>query len=97
MRLVIDKPKELIGGSSDLTENVRNFVECVKNNDPSKLNAPITEGFASAALCHLGNIATRVDRKLHYDSTKHQIINDAEANQLVKRAYRKGYELPDIG
>ena len=94
---LIGESKKLIGGGSDLKENIRNFIECVKADDPSKLNAPISEGFTSAALCHLGNIATRVGRKLHYDASKHQFINDPEADKLLTREYRTGYKLPKIG
>jgi len=94
---LIGEPKKLIGGGSDLKENVRNFIECVKADDPSNLNAPITDGFISAALCHLGNIATRVGRKLHYDASKHRFINDPEADKLLSREYRAGYELPKVG
>lgn len=93
----IGESKKLIGAGGDLEENARNFIQCVRADDPSKLNAPITEGFISAALCHLGNIATRVGRKLHYDASKHQFINDPEADKLLMREYRAGYELPKIG
>jgi len=62
----------------------------------SVLNAPVTEGAVSSTLCHLGNIATRVGRKLNFDGAKCECAGDDEANQLLTREYRKGYELPDI-
>ncbi len=93
---LIGKEKEKIGGGSDLGGNVRNFIECVKAGDPSGLNAPIAEGAVSATLCHLGNIATRVGRRLHFDAEAMKCVGDAQANGLLKREYRKGYELPEI-
>jgi hypothetical protein len=45
----------------------------------------------------LGNIATRVGRRLHFDAEAMECVGDAEANRLLEREYRKGYELPDIG
>ena len=36
-----------------------NFIDCVKNNTPEKLNAPISQGQYSAAVCHLGNASYR--------------------------------------
>lgn len=84
------------GAGPDLAANVRNFLDCVKTGDPSKLNAPISEGAISAQLCHLGNIATRVNRKLHLDVNTLQCINDDEANALFTREYRKGYELVEV-
>jgi len=84
------------GTGPDLNGNVRNFLDCVKAGDPSKLNAPISEGAFSSQLCHLGNIATRVGRRLQLDAGKMQCINDDEANKLFTREYRKGYELVDV-
>ncbi len=88
--------KRQFGAGPDLNANVRNFLDCVKANDPSKLNAPISEGAISAQLCHLGNIATRVGRKLHVDVEKVQCIGDDEANKLFTREYRNGYELTEV-
>jgi len=91
-----DGDKERIGGGSDLNENVRNFLLSVRADDSSCLNAPAPEAFASATLCHIGNIATRVGRRLHYDSRKHRFEGNSEANKLVTRKYRSGYGLPKI-
>jgi predicted dehydrogenase len=89
--------KEHLGGSSDLGMNVRNFLQCVKNNDPQSLNAPITDGFFSAALSHLGNIVTRVQSQLELVPETYDISNNATANSLLGREYRQGYALPKIG
>jgi predicted dehydrogenase len=71
-----------------------NFIECIKANEPSKLLAPIDEGFASAVLCHIGNIGVRLGgARLQYDSTKHEFVGNGEANKYLSREYRKGYEL----
>ncbi len=92
----IGEPKKRIGGGADFNANVRNFIDCVKAGDPSGLNAPISEGVISAALCHLGNMATRVGRKLVFDTGTYTCVADAEANKLISREYRHGYELPEI-
>ncbi|MCL2623715.1 MAG: Gfo/Idh/MocA family oxidoreductase [Planctomycetaceae bacterium] len=39
--------------------NFGNFIDCVVNNTPEKLNAPIREGHYSASVCHLGNVSYR--------------------------------------
>ena len=83
-------------GGHDLSANMRNFIDCVKDNNPRKLKAPIREGVISAELCHLGNIATRVGRQLEYHPKKRRFVNDKEANKLLSRDYRKGFELPEI-
>ena len=88
---------EKIGGGSDITENMRNFLACVKDNRPDSLNAPLAEGFYSAALCHLGNISTRVQNQLELAWPGCEIVNDAAAQALLGRDYRQGYELPSVG
>ncbi len=93
---LIDQEKKKIGGGSDLGANIRNFLGCIKDNAPSKLNAPATEAFASATLCHLANIGTRVGRKLFYDSNRHRFIGDRDTDRLLTRNYRKGYELTKV-
>jgi predicted dehydrogenase len=47
------------GGSGSENEHFRNFLDAVKANDPSAVNAGALEGHLSSALCHLGNISTR--------------------------------------
>jgi len=44
------------------------------------------------AIC-MGGIAMRVNKKLIWDAGKMQFTNSAEANQLMQRKYRKGWEL----
>lgn len=87
---------EHIGGGADLAANVRNFVDCVRRADPSGLNAPVREGAISAALAHLGNIATRVGRPLEYDPSTQACRRDRAATALVSREYREGYEPPTV-
>jgi len=88
-----EKPEKL-GGGSDLTAHVANFLACVRSDDPSGLNAPITEGEISAGLCHLGNIATRLGRNLQFDPDAISIKDDEEAQSMQTKKYRTGYELP---
>ena len=90
----IGKEPEPLGGEVDLAAHVRNFLDCVRANDPAGLYAPIREGFYSASLSHLGNIATRVKRRLRFDPEAVRVEGDEEANRLLGREYRKGYGLP---
>jgi len=95
--VIIDGNSQKIKGerSPDIKEN---FIDCIKANDPSKLLAPIDEGFASAALCHIGNIGVRLGgARLEYDGKNHRFIGNDEANKYISRKYRKGYELAYTG
>lgn len=93
---LIGKEPVKIGGGADFEENVRNFLEAVRLEDPLHLKAPISEGAPSAILCHLGNIATRVGRRLHLDPNELKVVGDPEAEALLGRDYREGYELPEV-
>jgi predicted dehydrogenase len=44
-------------------------------------------------ICHLSNIAMRLDRELNWDPTKREIIGDDQANSFLARENRKGYEI----
>ncbi|OWK47186.1 Gfo/Idh/MocA family protein [Fimbriiglobus ruber] len=74
--------------------HVRNFLACIKSG---KLpNADIEIGHKSTRLCHLGNIAYRTGRTLKFDAETETITGDADANKLLGREYRKGFELPTV-
>ena len=44
-------------------------------------------------ICHLSNIAMRLDRELKWDPTKREIVGDEQANSFLSRENRKGYEI----
>jgi hypothetical protein len=48
----------------------------------------------SSALPHLGNIAYRVGRPLQFDGKAEKFVNDKEADRLLTREYRRGFEIP---
>lgn len=77
-----------------LGNHIRNFLECIR--DDKTPHADIEEGHKSTRLCHLGNIAYRTGRTLYFDAATETFTDDAAANKLLAREYRKGYELPVI-
>ncbi|MCP4643291.1 MAG: Gfo/Idh/MocA family oxidoreductase, partial [bacterium] len=76
--------------------HMANFIEAVKKDDPSAVNATAEQGHIAAALCHLGNISYRVGRKLRLDPKTEQFQGDEEANALLTRVYREGFEVPKL-
>ncbi len=72
--------------------HLRNFLDCIK--DHKRPNADIEEGHKSTRLCHLGNIAYRVGRVLHFDAETETIRGDDEANRLLGRTYREPFVVP---
>jgi predicted dehydrogenase len=93
------QPKKVEGGRESAQDD---FLRAVRADDPSKLSAPIAIGAVSSNLCHLGNIGTRLGgQRLEYDAARQRITRcggrEAEANALLGRKYRAGYELPYRG
>ncbi len=76
------------GGSE--REHIANFLACIKTGD--RPHADIEEGHKSTLLCHLGNIAHRVNRVLTTSEKDGHIQNDPEAMKLWSREYRPGWE-----
>src|SRR5262245_34813623 len=90
----VENGEELQAKATEIERpHLRNFVECVKSG--KKPNAPIEEGHLSTRLCMLGNIAYRLGRTLKFDHRTESIIGDAEANKMLRREYRKGFEVTE--
>jgi hypothetical protein len=53
-------------------------------------------GHRSATVCHLGNIAIRVGRKIAWDPVKERIVGDSEAAAMLSRPYRSPWVLPSV-
>lgn len=66
----------------------RDFIDAIRSG--RQPNAEIEIGFHSAAVCNLGNVATRVGRTLTLDAEKLEFIGDPEATKLLSRGYRSG-------
>ncbi len=83
-------------GDNDEAAHVQNFVDCIKSR--KRPNADLeTVGHPSSLLCHMGNVASRIGRKLVFDAKTETFINDAEANALRTRPeYRKPWVLPEV-
>jgi predicted dehydrogenase len=72
-----------------------NWVEAVRANDRTLLNAEIRETALSTNMCHIGNIAYRVGHELTFDPAGEHFRDCAEANALLKRSGRPPYTIPD--
>lgn len=72
--------------------HMENFFACVESRKDPVM--PVENGHAVAALCHLGNIARWLGRRLKWDPEKETFPGDEEANQYIDVPKRKGFELP---
>jgi predicted dehydrogenase len=94
-----EKPPEAgSGGDPNVLTSIeyphyQNFVDALRANDASKLNCDIWEGHLSSSLPELANISYRVGRALTFDGKTEKFVGDAEADKLLTREYRKGFEV----
>ena len=77
-------------------DHFANFLQAVRSRDTRSLNADIEEGHLSSAYCHLGNIAYKLGRKLHINASTESFVDDAQADALLTRKYRPGFEVPTV-
>jgi len=69
-----------------------NFFDCIRTRE--KPNADIEIAHRSTTVCYLLNICRDLGRKLTWDPKAEKFVGDGEANRLLSRPRRKGYELP---
>ena len=98
-------PKELVRAPENPGPNKRpetayhieNWIECIKSRKPC--NADIEIGLRATTLCYLVNIVRdvgRVGETLKYDPVAERFTNCDEANKLLVRERRQGFELPNV-
>jgi predicted dehydrogenase len=78
-------------GADGQAKHVQNFLDCIKSR--GKPNADIELLHQSTRLCHLGNIAHRVGKKLAFNASSER-FTDNDANALLTREYSNRFELP---
>jgi predicted dehydrogenase len=82
---------EAVYGGKVSANHTANLIEAMKSR-----KQPISDVWSHnrmLEICHLSNIAMRLDRELKWDPAKREIIGDAEANSFLARENRKGYEI----
>jgi predicted dehydrogenase len=90
----IDLKPETAKGVDGQDAHVRNFLDCVKSRALPTSDIEIAQ--SSTNTCHLGNISYKLGRKLEWDAENEAFKNDPQANELLSRQPRKGYELPEV-
>ena len=74
-------------------DHMGNWIDCIKTR--KRPIADVEIGHRSTTVCHLGNIARWLGRKVKWDPEKEEFIGDAEANKLRDRVRRKPWLLPE--
>ncbi len=79
------------GGEDTTRLHMQNFFEACRSRNYKDLHADVEIGAASAALCHLANIAYRTNRRLEWNDKTRKFVNAPDADKLITRTYRKPY------
>ncbi|MHC4879732.1 MAG: Gfo/Idh/MocA family oxidoreductase [Planctomycetota bacterium] len=81
---------ERAGKLDAIINHMGNFFDCVQAR-----KTPISDvesQHRSVSTCHLGNIAMRVGHRVQWNPETERFVDDAEADKLLKREQRKGFE-----
>jgi predicted dehydrogenase len=82
---------EAVYGGKVSENHTANFIEAMKSR-----KQPISDVWSHnrmLEICHLSNIAMRLNRELKWDPVKREIIGDSQANSFLARENRKGFEI----
>ncbi|MBN1490960.1 MAG: gfo/Idh/MocA family oxidoreductase, partial [Phycisphaerae bacterium] len=66
--------------------------DCMRTRKQPNAHAEIAH--RSTTVCYLVNHCRELGRKLQWDPKAERFVNDDEANKLLSRPRREGYELP---
>jgi predicted dehydrogenase len=72
--------------------HLENWLDCIRSR--TLPNAPVEAGHRTATVCHLANIARELQRPLRWDPEAERFVDDKEADQLLDRPRRRGFDLP---
>ncbi len=72
--------------------HMENWLNCMRTRQRPVADVEI--GHRSISVAHIANITRQLGRRLRWDPEKECFPEDREANSMVDRPRRKGYELP---
>ncbi|MEM0924955.1 MAG: Gfo/Idh/MocA family oxidoreductase [Planctomycetota bacterium] len=87
-RDVSEPPKSI----ADSIGHHAEWIEACRTGSPTTCNFEYSGALTECVL--LGNVAYRTGKELSWDHETMTVSNVPEANQLVRKEYRKGWELP---
>jgi len=82
---------ERAGKLDAIINHMGNFFDCVESR--KQPISDIDSQHRSATTCHLGNLSIRLGRPLKWDASEERFADDAEANTMLQRERRHGFEI----
>ncbi len=87
--------KPLIERSDNgLEKHTLNFIDAIRNNDPSQVNCSIQDGAHVAIVAQMGNVSYRSGNKVLWDSNKGEFTDSKINQQYLTSKYYNDYHLP---
>ncbi len=74
--------------------HLQDWLTCIKTRQRPVADVEI--GHRTATVCHLCSITRDLGRRLKWDPQRERFVDDEQANGLLDRPRRKGWELPTI-
>lgn len=90
--VVSEEPKLNSPDSQNIKELWADFLGAIRTG--AKPVSDIGDVHLSTNMALLGMIALKLGRSLDWDGEKERFVNDAAADKLLRREYRKGWEFP---
>jgi len=79
--------------ASALRRHWKNFLAAIETR--SKPVSDIEQGYITATACILANISCQLGRSLTWDPERGRVVDDDEANRLLRRPYRRPWSHPE--
>src|SRR5262249_18427086 len=74
-----------------LVQHLLHFFRCVRHGE--KPISDVASQHRSTTACHLANISMRLGRQVAWNAEQQRIVNDEEAQAMLRRPQRAGFEL----
>ncbi len=91
-----NKPVEVNEELPEEQSHFQNFFSAVRSRKPEQLPVTVEDAHVACIHCQIGNVAYRIGHTLDFDPSTERFLNSEEANAMMKRDYRKGFEVPKI-
>lgn len=90
--LEVSNPNRTVESSRyHIPDHTRNFLDSIKSRREPV--APVEAGHRSATVCHLGNIAMRLKRRLEWNPTEEVFLGNEEATRMLTRPMRSPWSI----
>jgi hypothetical protein len=91
-----NQPIEVSEPLPEAEPKFRHFFRAVRSRNMEQIPVSVEDAHLACLHCQIGNIAYRVGDTLTFDPDSERFLNSAEANTMLKRDYREGFDVSAI-